>query len=303
GNIKSPDTMKKMVMVEDALKTVRGISHPFSIADLVEKMNQVMHNNDPSFHRVPDSGNAIAQYLLLYSMSDQKMLDTLITPDSRQAVIQARIGKFGYHEIEAIVAQVMDRIGPLESKDLHFTLTGSPMLMITINKHLIENQETSLYLSIIAVFLLLSIVFKSLLGGLITLAPLLIKVTYNYGIMELFHIPLNVATGLIASMTIGVGVDYIIHFVMGFRMRFRQDENGSIERAMKEATVVTGRSILNSAIVLVGDFSVLTISSFLPMIYFGILSASMVIYSSIVSITVFPALLLLAHRHLKWLSR
>ncbi len=301
GDIESPAVMRKMVEVEDALKTVQGISQPFSIADLIEKMNQVMHNNEPSYHKVPGSGNAIAQYLLLYSMSDQKMLDTLITPDSKQAVIQARIGKFGYHEIEGIVAQVKAKIKPLESKNLHFTLTGSPMLMLTINKHLIENQETSLYLSIIAVFLLLSIVFRSLVGGLITLAPLLIKVAYNYGIMELFHIPLNVATGLIASMTIGVGVDYIIHFVMGFRMRFRQGEDGSIEKAMKEATVITGRSILNSAVVLVGDFSVLTISSFLPMIYFGILSASMVLYSSIVSITVFPALLLVAHRHLKWL--
>lgn len=303
GNIKSPDVMRKMAKVEDALKTIDGVHYPFSIADLIKKMNQVMHDNDPSFHTVPDSENAIAQYMLLYSMSDQKMLDTLITPDSKQAVIQARIGKFGYHEIEKIVAQINDKIKPLESKDIRFTLTGSPMLMITINKHLIENQETSLYLSIIAVFLLLSIVFKSLVGGLITLAPLLIKVTYNYGIMELFHIPLNVATGLIASMTIGVGVDYIIHFVMGFRMRFKQGENNSIETAMKEATVITGRSILNSAIVLVGDFSVLTFSSFLPMIYFGILSASMVIYSSIVSITVFPALLIVAHKHLKWLKK
>jgi len=302
GDIKSPAVMRTMSKVEDELTTINGIHYPLSIADLIEKMNQVMHNDNPLYHTIPDSRNAIAQYLLLYSMSNQKLLNTMITPDSKQAIIQARIGKFGYHEIEKIVAQIRQKIRPLESKNIRFTLTGSPMLIITINKHLIENQEMSLYIAITAVFFLLAIVFKSVLGGLITLAPLLIKIVYNYGIMELFRIPLNVATGLVAPMTIGVGVDFIIHFVMGFRTRFKENKEHSIDLAMKEATVITGRSILNSAIVLVGDFSVLALSSFLPLIYFGVLSASMVVYSSIVSITVFPALLLIAHKHLKWLS-
>ncbi len=303
GDINSPAVMNTMAKLEAELGTINGVNYPFSIADLVEKMNEVMHDNNPAYHTIPDTKNAIAQYLLLYSMSDQKMLDSLITPDSKEAIIQARIGKFGFHEIEKIVSQIEQKVQPLQTKDIHFTLSGSPMLIITINKHLIENQETSLYISIIAVLLLLSIVFRSFIGGLITLIPLLIKVSYNYGIMELFHIPLNVATGLIASMTIGVGVDYIIHFVMGFRERYKEGSSHSIDAAMKEATVITGRSILNSAIVLVGDFSVLTLSSFLPMIYFGILSASMVIYSSIVSITLFPALLQVAHKHLKWLKK
>ncbi len=303
GDINSPAVLNTMVKLEDELDTINGVHYPFSVADLIETMNQVLHDNNPAYHAIPDTKNAIAQYMLLYSMSDQKLLDTLITPDSKETIIQARIGKFGFHEIEQIVNQIKQKIQPLETRDIHFTLTGSPMLIITINKHLIENQEASLYISIIAVFLLLSIVFRSLIGGLITLIPLLIKVSYNYGIMELFHIPLNVATGLIASMTIGVGVDYIIHFVMGFRERYKEGSSHSIDTAMKEATVITGRSILNSAIVLVGDFSVLTLSSFLPMIYFGILSASMVIYSSIVSITLFPALLQIAHKHLKWLKK
>jgi hydrophobe/amphiphile efflux-3 (HAE3) family protein len=302
GDITNPSVMKTIAKVESELNTINGIHYPFSIADLIEKMNEVMHDDNPAYHTIPDNKNAIAQYMLLYSMSDQKMLDSLITPDSKEAIIQARIGKFGFHEIEQIVKQVKEKLAPFESKDIHFTLSGSPMLIITINKHLIENQETSLYISIISVFILLSIVFRSLIGGILTLIPLLIKVSYNYGIMELFNIPLNVATGLIASMTIGVGVDYIIHFVMGFRERFKEDPDHSIEKAMVEATVITGRSILNSAFVLVGDFSVLTISSFLPMLYFGILSASMVIYSSIVSITLFPALLHIAHKHLKWLK-
>lgn len=302
GNITSPSVMKTMADVETTLSSINGVHYPFSIADLIEKMNEVMHDKDPAYYSIPDNQNAIAQYLLLYSMSDQKLLDTLITPDSKEAIIQARIGKFGFHEIEQIVSEIKQRLKPFESKDIHFVLSGSPMLILTINKHLIENQESSLYISIIAVFLLLSIVFRSLIGGLITLVPLLIKVSYNYGIMELFNIPLNVATGLIASMTIGVGVDYVIHFVMGFRERFKQGTH-SLDTAMKEATVITGRSILNSAMVLVGDFSVLTLSSFLPMIYFGILSASMVIYSSIVSITLFPALLHITHKYLKWLKK
>ncbi|MGB9736476.1 MAG: efflux RND transporter permease subunit [bacterium] len=302
GDITSPSVMKTMADVENVLSNINGVHYPFSIADLIEKMNQVMHDNEPAYYSIPDNKNAIAQYLLLYSMSDQKLLDSLITPDSKEAIIQVRIGKFGFHEIEQIVNQIKERLKPFESKDIQFVLTGSPMLILTINRHLIENQETSLYISIIAVFLLLSIVFRSLVGGLITLIPLLIKVSYNYGIMELFNIPLNVATALIASMTIGVGVDYIIHFVMGFRERFKSGSH-NLDTAMKEATVITGRSIINSAIVLVGDFSVLTMSSFLPMIYFGILSASMVIYSSIVSITLFPALLQVTHKHLKWLKK
>ncbi len=303
GDIDSPAVMSAMAKLEDGLGRIEGVHYPFSAVDLVERMNQVMHNGDPAYSAVPDSRNAIAQYLLLYSMSDQKLLDSLVTPDGKEAIIQARIGKFGYHEIEHIVARVRREIGPLATGNVRFTLTGSPMLVITINKHLIENQETSLYLSIIAVLLLLSIIFRSFVGGLITLTPLLMKVSYNYGIMELFHIPLNVATGLIASMTIGVGVDYIIHFVMGFRERYKGGGEQDMHTAMKEATVITGRSILNSAIVLVGDFSVLMLSSFLPLIYFGILSACMVVYSSIVSITVFPALLMVTHKHLKWLKK
>ena len=40
-----------------------------SVVEIFKKLNKNMHNDDPSFYRLPDSRELAAQYLLLYEMS------------------------------------------------------------------------------------------------------------------------------------------------------------------------------------------------------------------------------------------
>ncbi len=93
----------------------------------------------------------------------------------------------------------------------------------------------------------------------------------NFGVMGYLGIPLDVATAMIASIAIGIGVDYSIHFVSRYRKEMRGTQDKS--EALVTATKTTGRGISFNAITLTLGFGVLLFSSFYFMTVFGFLLA------------------------------
>jgi predicted RND superfamily exporter protein len=113
------------------------------------------------------------------------------------------------------------------------------------------------------------ILFRSVTAGLISAIPLAISITTLFGLMGIFRIELNVATAMLSSIMIGVGVDYTIHFLW----RFREERQGGLdskEAAIKTLTT-TGRGIVFNALSVIFGFIALLTSSFMPVRFFGFL--------------------------------
>jgi len=127
---------------------------------------------------------------------------------------------------------------------------------------LMEGQIASLALSFVIVALLLTLLFRSLLIGIVGTIPIAVTAIVNFGTMGLLGIPLSSATALISSIAIGIGVDYAIHLIEHYRIR--RLEGYTIQDAAHETLIHTGRAILYNAAAVMGGFAVLLFSVFPP---------------------------------------
>lgn len=107
--------------------------------------------------------------------------------------------------------------------------------------------------------------------------------------MYLLGISFNVITGLITSLTIGLGIAYSIH--LSERYSLELGPNVSAWDALRTAVTGTGGALLGSAATTVGGFGVLAVAILPPLRQFGIITGLTIIYAFLASVVVLPSLL------------
>jgi hypothetical protein len=140
------------------------------------------------------------------------------------------------------------------------------------------------------IFILLSIIFRSAIAGLLGIIPLSVSVLILFGLMGLTGVRLDIATALLSSVMIGVGVDYTIHFLWRYREERRQ--NRFPREAVITTITTTGRGIIFNALSVIVGFVVLIISSFTPIRFFGILVVVSILCCLTGALVILPAILL-----------
>jgi predicted RND superfamily exporter protein len=142
-------------------------------------------------------------------------------------------------------------------------------------------------LSLVVIGIIVTLLFYHLKAGLLALIPMSIAVIFNFGIMGWLGIKLDLATSIIAAITIGIGVDDTIHFLNTFR--HNSEKGYSIDENIARTLAVSGKAIIFTSIALIFGFSVLVTSSFIPVILFGILMATTMIATTIGALLILPA--------------
>ena len=129
----------------------------------------------------------------------------------------------------------------------------------------------------------------SILAGLISLVPLLFTIVVSFGVMAYAGMSLDIATLMISSITIGIGIDYGIHYIERAReeMAIKEDRASALIRAAQTA----GRGIVYNALALAGGFSILLLSAFRGMRHFGLLITMTMLISAAGALVVIPAIL------------
>ena len=132
--------------------------------------------------------------------------------------------------------------------------------------------------------------FRSWVAGLINVIPISLVMVFSFGLLGLLNIPLEVGKSLTASMVIGIGIDYTIHFLNKYRVKVR---DGLTDPAnITAATMATsGKAIFFNAVVVIGGFLVFLTSSFRPNFYLGAMLSLNMGACLLVSMTVLPAIL------------
>ena len=168
--------------------------------------------------------------------------------------------------------------------------TGMPIIFKNLDANILKSQVFSLVVAYILVFLLLSFRFRSLTGGLISLAPITATILFNFILMAILNVPFDTVTVLIGSVAIGIGIDYTIHFLTRFQTEFQSGR--SPQEALHTTLQTSGRAILiNAASVMMG-FLVLVFGNIVPMQRFGYLISVTMVTSALGAITLLPALIL-----------
>ncbi|MDI3280811.1 MAG: MMPL family transporter [Bacillota bacterium] len=289
GDLQDPEVLRRIDRFQEDLKQIKVISKPFSIVDVLKRTNQVMHEGDPAYYTVPDSREAVAQYLLLLSMSGTDLLDRVITFDYGEAKIQARVegtsSAVRRQMITAVNQAIQRNFGP----EMEVTVTGTPVLFESISEMIITSQIQSLALSLVAIYLLISLLTRSWFSSLLCMVPVVVTIWINFSLMGWLGIPLDVVSVLIASVAVGIGIDYSVHVFSRFREELLA---GKPPLEAARATVLTvGEAVVYNALAVFAGFALLLWSEFRPVQYFGGLTALTMVVSMAGALLILPALL------------
>lgn len=147
----------------------------------------------------------------------------------------------------------------------------------------------SLLAAILIIFVILTLFFRSLRLGLLSIPPNLIPLVGTLGYMAVRDIPLNMSTVIIFSISFSLAVDGSIHVLA----RFREEMNDgkAPASALLRAARGTGRANVISYLTLTCGFGVMLLSSFVPIRQFGELIAVTVATCMIATVFLLPALL------------
>ncbi len=178
-------------------------------------------------------------------------------------------------------------------KDVKIKAVYSGLLPVQnkINENLMKSQIKSMVIALFVVLILVSLDIGSVLGGLVATIPIILVIAINFGIMGLLRINLDSGTMLVASIAIGIGIDYAIHFISHLK---QEVEKGlSLEESIRRTIIEKGRAILINATTVGFGFLVLVFGNLIPVRNFGWLLFVTMIASAVLSLTFLPALILM----------
>lgn len=168
----------------------------------------------------------------------------------------------------------------------------------TASSLFLKDQLLTMAISFIVVLFITSIYFKSLFFGIVSVIPLITAICLNYMFMILLDIPLDLTTIMVSSVAIGVGIDDAIHFLIQYKRQLNQYPN-NISRVLYNTFKITGRPILLTTISIVCGMLVLSIASFLPIRYFGVLVSLALVGALIGTLLFLPATLIISYNFFK----
>ncbi|MFC2113282.1 RND family transporter [Bacteroidota bacterium] len=290
GDILDPVVLQKIDNYESELMKNPAVGNVMSIASVIREISKALNDpDDPMYDRIPDERNAIAQYMELYLMSgDPDDLERMVDFDFARAQVMVRINDGS----NAALKSVLTDIEALSRGDENTTRIGGYGLIAADLADLVVNgQVLSLVIALIVVFILLSILFRSISAGIIGSVPLSMAMVILFGWMGYLGIKLDIATALLSSIMIGVGVDYTIHFLW----RYRSERGGGLEpvKAVMKTLTTTGRGITFNAFSVILGFCALPFSVFSPIRYFGFLVMVSIFTCLIGALVIIPALVLI----------
>lgn len=288
GDIQDPKVLNEMMKMSDFLKTSRFISSTTSVADLVAQMNDAMGEGK----KIPSDRAKVEQ--LWFLLEGQEIMGKLVSENLDEAIIQTRFASTSTKDTKLFLDSVNRYIKQHQHKGTQMEVCGMPNVYQQMDKSLLNSQLSSLAIAIILVLLLVSFSLKSIKLGIYGIIPILATVLAVFGFMGFTGIALDVATVSVASVALGIGVDYSIHTITAFNYYIKKTND--INSALESTILTTGKSILINAISVALGFSVLLVSQLVPMQYFGLLIALAMLFSSTGALTLLPVLLIIRNR-------
>jgi predicted RND superfamily exporter protein len=229
----------------------------------------------------------VSNYLILLSGAIDSYSDDPLEPRAVKMVVQLRTtGDEDTARAVASIHRYIERHFPGNVKTL---VGGSAMVEASLNKLVVQSQLSSVVISLLVVFVIISLANRSVLGGLIGVISLSISILINFGLMGYWGIKLNIGTSMVASLSIGIGIDYTIHFMETYKAEWRL--HGGEGNFLRRVFVTTGFAIVINALSVGAGFAVLLLSEFVILKDLGLLIALTMGTSGLVSLTVVPVLL------------
>ncbi len=195
GQIKNPiskASAQKLLDLEEELKSIKGVRQVFSIYDIIIGMSEYLLGKK----EYPSSAPFI--YMLL-SRSDPESVESFVKGDNVRIMLSLDENA----ELNKISSVV---------KEKEMKAAGVPFMLKQLNDEIVPSQLASIVLAMSFVLEMMIAMTRNLKRAFISVIPISLTLIVLFGLMGYAHIPLNITTTIMGAITIGVGIDYAIHY-------------------------------------------------------------------------------------------
>jgi hypothetical protein len=219
-------------------------------------------------------------------LGDQNINIVIFCKDKTAQTIKEVIGR---------VKQYIKEESGISGTDMKYKLAGGAVgVQAGINETLTEYQLKTLGLALLVVFIFCTVIFRSFVAGLIILMPLLLSNVLAFTFMVLNNppLPLTTATLPVASVGIGLGVDYGIYLVS----RIIEECRGNGKSLSDSITIsmgTTGKAIIYIATTLICGIVFWFLSKMMFQALMGLLLAIILTLNMLGALLVIPGFVLI----------
>ncbi|MEM7656003.1 MAG: MMPL family transporter, partial [Bacteroidota bacterium] len=270
----------------------QGEFSPFlSPASLVRETNYLSRFSREQHRRIPDTQEEIDELVSLTQLNGGDALwDRVVTKDGKDGRISSRLPDIGTDAFEVLYARLDSFvIAESDTNLFSYRATGHAFLTEHNLKYIRSSLLAGLSIAFVVVGLLMGLLFRSWRMLLVSMLPNVIPLLLTGGVMALFGITLTASTALVFVISFGIAVDDTIHFLTRYRLEISQGH--TVDEAIRQTILGTGKAMLITSLILMGGFIVLVISDFGGTWAVGMFTALTIVFALLADLLLLPILL------------
>ena len=290
--ITDPDYLSKLDAFVQWWEAKPEVVSVGSIVPMMKRINKSMEGDDPVYYKLPEDRDIAVDNLFMYEMGLPFGLDTTTQINMAKSGSNIRVV---FNDIASMRIRELADEGDAWLKEnapeLLTGATGPPVMFAHIGKRSIQSMQSGTLLAIICISMLLILALRNLKLGALSLVPNLLPLVMTLGIWSFISGEIVFTNAVVSGMTLGIVVDYTIHFLSKY-LRAKRQMGLSTEDAIRNAFTMVGAPILATSAILICGFLVLTTSHFIGNSSMAALTAIAITLALICDFVLLPALLL-----------
>jgi predicted RND superfamily exporter protein len=293
---KQPEVLRYISSLQEHLGRSGLVGKSSSVADVVKKVHQELIDGEPENYKIPDSSAAVAQCLLQFQSShNPDDLWHLVTIDYMHTNIWMQLPSGDNKDMEKVVKAVDEYISDnTPPVPLKYNWAGLTYINTVWQNKMVWGMLQSFMGSFIIVFIMMAILFRSPLWGIVCMVPLLITIVVIYGIIGLVGKDYDMPVAVLSALTLGMAVDFAIHFLERARASYAQ--TGSWQKSVALMFDEPAKAITRNVLVIAIGFLPLLAASLIPYKTVGIFLCAIMALSGAVTLLALPAILKLLEK-------
>jgi uncharacterized protein len=293
GAVSDPAYLAKIEEFAHWYRAQPGVVHVASIADVMKRLNQNMHADEPKWYRIPESRALAAQYLLLYEMSLPFGLDlnNQINVDKSASLLTVIMKSSTSKEILALEARAQAWLAANAPVAMQAPGSGPSVMFAYIGERNILSMLNGNLVALLLISLVMIFALRDIKVGFLSLVPNLVPAAMAFGVWGIFVGQVGLALSVVAVMTYGIVVDDTIHSMTKY-VQARRDLAMSPEQAVRYVFSTVGTAAWAMTVILTCGFLVLAFSAFELNSSMGIMTALTIVLALAADFLLLPPLLM-----------
>jgi uncharacterized protein len=259
----------------------------FSYAQLLAMVNQIWEGGRPEALRLPVNPLLVSLFVTALRTYDFPFLTALADPAFREAQLVVRTRDMPARDYLDLIHRIVAFADGRRPPGVTVSATQGIHAILEADRRILRSQYTSVGWALGVITVALALFWRSVRLALFGVITNSVPVALALAIAGYAGVPLNSINIMVGALALGIAQDDTVHFITHWRDRIGAGD--SSRAALRDTFAVKGRPIIWTTVILVGVFALFGLSSFPPVVQFGLLLAGAFVAAQVSVLLFLPA--------------